>query len=189
MVWLIFVHSHRFWWFCFPRTLPRRTADVQEPGCMGGRQRLDCTQPSRGRAGEPRGLWPRTFSTVNCLVVLLGWGAGNGLIWALLEVFQVCGPFLVCVGLALVQFQRWLNLQRQMWRRELGWKCTGERSPEEKWAFLSQARAAGERDSLTGLPPAPGREQGVFGQSVGAGTGHTGGGWREGQGSFRTSVA
>lgn len=122
---------------------------------------------------------PRTFSTVNCLVALLGWGAGNGSIWTLLEVFQACDPFLVCVGLALVQFQRWLNLQAG--RQELGWKCSGEHFPEDKSAFLIQAWAATKRDSPTGLLPAPGARagrcwpeqgaQGMGAQAVGEGEG------------------
>lgn len=193
MIWLTFIHPHRFWWFCFSRTLARRTADVQQPGCMGGRQRLDCMQPSRGWADEPYGLWPRTFGAVNRIVVLLGWRAGNGLIWTLLEVFQVRDPFLVYVGLALVQFQHWLNLQRQIWRRELGWKCAGECSPGEKRYFFNPSLSRHWKGQSNRPAAGPGAWAGRFWPDCGcgrrAGPGHAGSGWREGRGSFRTNVA
>jgi len=64
-------------------------AGVPEPGRTGGRQRLDCVQPSHSRAGE-------TSGTVSCPVVLPGQGAGHGLVWTLLECFLGACP---CPGL------------------------------------------------------------------------------------------
>lgn len=48
---------------------------MQEPDRIGGWQRLDRTQPPHCQALETYGLWLRTSSMVNCLVVLLGRGA------------------------------------------------------------------------------------------------------------------
>jgi len=47
------------------------------------------------------------------------------------SVFWVRALVLVCMGVALVEFQRWLHLQRETRRWELGWECAGERSPEK----------------------------------------------------------
>lgn len=161
MVWLMFLHPHCSWWFCFPWALVGRMADVQERGCTGGRSPGQHIRPLPEDLQCAQQEW------------------GNGLVWTLLEVFQVCDPVLVCVGLVLVQFQHWLNLQRQMRRRELAWKHTGECSPERS-AFLIQAWATTERDSPAGLLPALGQEQGVFGQGVGTEQGSAG--WGEGKG-------
>lgn len=114
------------------------------------------------------------------LVGLLGWGAGNGTIWALLGVFQVCDPFLACVGLVLVQFQRWLSLQRQIRRRVLGWKCAGEQlSRGEVSSFdpsLSRHRK-GQSDWPPGSPGArAGRSRPERGCRRRAGPGQAGGG-------------